>query len=100
MSALTRLLTVDDLDSLPSDGNRYEIVNGELYVSPAPHMRHQRLVTLLLGVLNSHVEAEDLGWAYTSPVDLLFSSHDKVQPDLIVLLNNHGSQYRGNTVHG
>ena len=42
MPALDRIWTVDDLDELPDDGNRYEIIDGELFVTPAPAWPHQR----------------------------------------------------------
>jgi hypothetical protein len=41
-------LTVDDLDALPDDGNRYEIIEGELSVSRAPGLTHQSLQTWIL----------------------------------------------------
>jgi hypothetical protein len=60
MSAVTTLpwgrpLTRDDLESLPDDGHRYELLDGALLVTPAPTPRHQRAVMGLIAVLTAHV---------------------------------------------
>ncbi|MBI4207466.1 MAG: Uma2 family endonuclease [Betaproteobacteria bacterium] len=68
---------------LPDDGNRYEVIGGELYVTPAPGTRHQLLVTRLGHILSGFVEEHRLGWVIVSPVDVLFAEGDYVEPDLV-----------------
>lgn len=83
MSVLTRPMTADELDQMPDDGNRYELIGGELIVSPAPSPAHQRLVILLTRLLDDAVVAADQGEVFIAPIDLWLSPHDRVQPDLV-----------------
>lgn len=69
---------------LPSDdGNRYEIIAGELEVTPAPRPRHQLVVGRLHATLAPWVEAHRLGWVLAGPVDVLFAVGDYLEPDLV-----------------
>src|SRR5262245_57904670 len=78
--------TYDEFAKLPEgDGNRYEIIAGQLYVTPAPAMRHQRVVTDLVFVLQSYVRQHRLGRVYVGPVDVLFAEGDYLEPDLIFI---------------
>ena len=62
--------TYEDFARLPEgDGNRYEIIAGELYVSPAPGLRHQKTVTKLTVALDSHVTQFDLGDVLVGPIE-------------------------------
>jgi Uma2 family endonuclease len=71
--------------ALPNDGNRYEVVDGELLVTPAPVRRHQRMVAQLLRLLADYVELEGLGEALCSPADIEAGERTLVQPDLFVV---------------
>jgi Uma2 family endonuclease len=70
---------------LPDDGNRYEVVDGELLVTPAPVRRHQRMVGQLFRLLADYVEREGLGEALCSPADIAAGERTLVQPDLFVV---------------
>lgn len=83
ISLATRKLTYDDYLRLPDDGNRYEIIDGELSVTPAPSTRHQSVVSNLLRLVGSFVYQRKLGRLWTAPLDVLFGRHDNVQPDLV-----------------
>ena len=85
MSTAARLLTFDDLAETPNDGQRYEIIGGELFVSPSPEAIHQRLLRVLLLLLNDFVTEQQLGEVFFAPLDVRLAPHDIVQPDLIVL---------------
>lgn len=100
MTAFGRLLTVDDLETFPNDGKRYEIVGGELIASPAPSEHHQLLVGELLVLLHGHVRGRRLGRVYPAPVDVRLSAIDQVQPDIVVLLNERRHIYTANVMHG
>jgi len=76
-------LTYDDYCLLPDDGKRYEIIDGELFVTPSPRRAHQRVVALLSHDLVDIVEKNDLGEVYVSPFDVVFSLFDVVEPDII-----------------
>ena len=78
--------TVDMVRALPDDGNRYEVIDGELFVTPAPSPVHQRAVRELLYIVGPYVEAHHIGEALFSPADVVVYGPRKfVQPDLFVL---------------
>jgi Uma2 family endonuclease len=78
--------TVDMVRALPDDSNRYEIIDGELFVTPAPSVVHQRAVLELALVVAPYVRAHRVGEVIISPADVLvFGPRKFVQPDLFVL---------------
>jgi Uma2 family endonuclease len=82
-------LTYQDLLRLPEDLLRHELIDGEHYVSPAPAVRHQDIVLNLGRILLSFVRAHRLGKVLIAPVDVLFSEHDVVEPDLLYVSSAH-----------
>ena len=78
--------TVDMLDALPDDGQRYELIDGELFVSPSPSNLHQFLVTELIVRLHSYLRASAVGRVVTSPSDVRRPdrTRNRVQPDVFV----------------
>lgn len=79
-----RSWTYDDFARLPNDGNRYEVIAGDLYMTPAPRPVHQRIAFRLGFLIESFLQQHDLGgWVATSPVDVLFAEGDYVEPDLV-----------------
>ena len=85
MPALDRRWTVDDLDELPDDGNRYEIIDGELFVTPAPAWAHQHAAGLVYKLLAEYLEREGVGIALIAPADVTFSPVSRVQPDVFAV---------------
>lgn len=76
--------TADDLDDIPPDGKRYEIIDGELYVSAAPSIQHQLMLSALSATLRPY--AASLGLAIlTAPLDVRASSLTQIEPDLLAL---------------
>ncbi|HKR66125.1 MAG TPA: Uma2 family endonuclease [Thermoanaerobaculia bacterium] len=75
--------TYEDYALLPEDGRRHEIVDGEHYVNPAPNTRHQIVVATLITELRSFASAHGLGQVIGSPIDVVLSANDIVQPDII-----------------
>ena len=65
------LWTWNDYLRLPDDGQRYEIIHGVLYVSPAPRLIHQFAATRLAHFLTAFVLERDLGVVMTAPIDVL-----------------------------
>ena len=86
---LQRLATIEDLHKMPDDGRRYELIGGVIYVSPAPVVKHQRVLRRLERVITDFVEERALGEAFFAPIDVRLSPHDVVQPDLVVVLREH-----------
>ena len=76
--------TADMVRAMPDDGNRYETVHGELLVTPAPRLWHQKIVTRLLVALEPYVEKHRFGVVLSSPADISWSEDTLVQPDVFV----------------
>ena len=77
--------TYAEFARLPSDGKRYEVIAGELYVTPAPRPVHQHIVACLLGAVGKHADEHSLGWVLPGPIDVLFAEGDYLEPDLVFL---------------
>jgi Uma2 family endonuclease len=77
--------TVAMVNALPDDGKRYEVIDGELLVSPAPSLLHQRAVRLLYDLLKPYVEEVGGLELFFAPAAITFSNRREVQPDLFVL---------------
>ena len=78
--------TVDQVLAIPDDGNRRELVYGELLVSPAPRLLHQRVVGRLMRILAEYCERDGLGEVLFSPADLTWGRLDVLaQPDVFVI---------------
>jgi Uma2 family endonuclease len=82
-SPVRRKLTYEDYLLFPDDGNRHEILDGEHFVTAAPHLWHQSVVAELIALMTPFVRRHNLGWVYPAPADVLLSEHDTVQPDLL-----------------
>jgi Uma2 family endonuclease len=74
--------TYEDYLLLPED-RRYEIIDGDLFMTPAPGTPHQRIVGNLYLRLREHVDARRLGEVLISPCDVVLSPTDVVQPDVL-----------------
>ena len=71
--------------AIPDDGNRYEVLEGELFVTPSPSYAHQAILARLFTVIHPYVEQHRLGWTRWSPADIEFSPDTLLQPDLFVV---------------
>ncbi|MDQ2787438.1 MAG: Uma2 family endonuclease [Chloroflexota bacterium] len=81
----TQPMTYDDYCLLPDDGKRYQVIEGELFVSPAPRTTHQQIIVQLMALLHTHVTAHRLGKVYVAPTDVLLSPTTVVQPDILFI---------------
>jgi Uma2 family endonuclease len=86
MSTTTRW-TSRDLESLPDDGTRYEIIDGELFMSKQPHFYHQDVCMELSAVLWNWDKIANLGRVVGAP-GLIFADDDDVAPDLVWISND------------
>ncbi len=94
------LLTVSDLEATPNDNNRYELIEGELFVSRAPSIPHQIVITNLILAFGDHLEAHPLGVVIPGP-GVIFSEHDAVIPDLVFITHERRAEIAaGDTVLG
>ena len=93
-------LTYQDLLRLPEDLLRHELIDGEHHVSPAPALKHQRIVVNLTRILSTFVRAHRLGEILVAPVDVLFSERDVVEPDVLYVSRAHSDRLRERYVAG
>lgn len=79
--------TVDMVDALEDDGQRYELIDGELFVTPAPAEIHQLVVLELAALLREYLRGRRLGRAMISPADVRRGdrTRNRVQPDVFVM---------------
>ena len=99
----TARLTYDDLVAMfpDEDGVRRELIDGELFVTPSPLVRHQRLVWRLTLSIGSHLEAHpEQGEAFGSPLDVVMTPNDVVEPDLLVILRDQLDILTATHIHG
>lgn len=85
MSIDTGHWTAEMVRAFPEDGKRYEVVDGELLVSPSPRWSHQSVVAQLLVALHPWTRAHGIGETLTSPADIELEPQGLVQPDLFVV---------------
>jgi Uma2 family endonuclease len=91
--------TYADVQALPEDGNRYEVIDGELIVSPSPIAFHQ-VVSRRLQFFFYQFELEGRGYIFNAPMDLLMKGCTPVQPDLIFLVGNQFDMIKRNFIEG
>jgi len=80
-------LDYSDYRHIPSDGNRYELLEGALHVTPAPSPLHQRVSKRLQRILEAYFEEKGLGEVFNAPLDVILTNQDVVQPDLVLVTN-------------
>jgi Uma2 family endonuclease len=79
----TKRWTLDELHALPEDGNKYELVHGELFVTPAPTEDHETILARLSAILGPYVAEHRLGLLY-HPRSVVRFEGSEVEPDLMV----------------
>jgi Uma2 family endonuclease len=88
-TAAVRDWTYEEFARLPDDGNRYEVIAGELYVTPAPETPHQEAGARLFVKLRVFASEHDLGKVLYAPVDVLLADGDYLEPDIVFVRTDH-----------
>lgn len=83
VATATKQWTLEELHSLPDDGNKYELVRGALLVTPPPSEDHETIAARLSRILDAYVAAHDLGFVYHPRAVVRFEGSE-VEPDLMV----------------
>ncbi len=86
--------------ALPDDGQRYEIIDGVLLMTPAPGIPHQKAAQHIFRYLATLVEDAGLGQVFIAPVDVELSPTFLVQPDVIVILSAEAQKVTTNRIIG
>lgn len=79
---------IEVFEMLP-EGTFAEVINNVLYMSPAPNYEHQRLLSKLHTLINTHITKNNLGECVFAPVDVYFGDNNAVQPDIIFIATNN-----------
>lgn len=77
----------EDIWDTPEDGNRYEVIDGQLFVTPPPLIPHQAGASGLHRHLAPHVHARRLGRIFFAPVGLVLDDENGIQPDIVFVSN-------------
>ncbi len=77
------LLTVEDYRNLPETGPRYQLIEGYLYMAPAPNRYHQDISRNLELIIGNHVQKLSLGKIYDAPFDVCLDDNNVFQPDIV-----------------
>jgi Uma2 family endonuclease len=82
-------LTVAEYRDLPETGPRYQLIQGDLYMAPAPNRFHQDISRNLQATLVNYLSANPVGVLYSAPFDVYLTDIDVFQPDLLIVLNEN-----------
>ena len=82
------------------DGQRYEVVDGVLYMTPAPNIAHQKAVMRFVYYFMSYVEFSGLGNVFIAPCDVELAPNIVVQPDVLVVLKAHKERIKKTRIIG
>jgi Uma2 family endonuclease len=88
---INRLLTIADWEAMPDDGNRYEIIEGELFVSSSPGLTHQIVLGNLLFLIRRYLESTPVGVTVLTP-GLILNEISGVIPDLVFFRHQTGEE--------
>jgi Uma2 family endonuclease len=83
MSMPSKAWTLEELHRLPDDGNKYEVIRGELFVTPPPSVDHEEVLTRLSDILAAYVRQHGLGRVY-HPRSVVRFEGSEAEPDLMV----------------
>lgn len=97
--SFARRWTYEEFARLPDDGNRYEVIAGELYVTPAPRTAHQEVLTRLIETMGPFVRRNRLGRLLPG-TDVLFDEGDYLEPDLVFVRQQRKELVRPRGIEG
>jgi len=92
MADTARRWTLEEMEALPEDGNKYELIHGRLFVTPAPTNQHETILARLTRILDPYVAAQGLGYVYHPRAVFRIGREVQVEPDLMVRLPHPGSE--------
>ena len=84
-------LTVEDYRLLPDGGPRYQLIEGDLFMAPAPNRYHQDISLNITLILGKYLERHPIGKLYAAPFDVYFDEINVHQPDLVFVSNKNRS---------
>jgi len=85
---------------LPDDGNRYEVIDGVLYMTTAPSFFHQWIASRIIRMLQAQIEDAGVGLVAFAPIGLLMPGCDPVQPDIVVVRSEDRGMIYNRRING
>jgi Uma2 family endonuclease len=92
--------TAADYRLMPEDGKRYQLIEGELIVAPAPNTFHQFVQRNLLTILQYYLLKNPIGTVLGAPCDVYLDEHNVYQPDILYLTREHAARIQLEGIHG
>lgn len=86
-----RPLTAHDYRELPEAGPRYQLIQGEMHLTPAPNRYHQHISRNICQILLAYMETNPVGEVYDAPFDVVLTDINVFQPDILFVSNAHRS---------
>jgi len=93
-------LIYEDLELFADDGKRHELIDGEHYVTPTPNIRHQTIVGAFHLLMANYLELQPLGRVFLSPLDVIFTDSDVVEPDVLYVSHERDDALTSTHVRG
>ena len=87
-------------EGLPADGNRYEVIDGFLYMSTAPSVFHQWIIRQLTRLLFAQIDDNGIGSTLWAPIGVFMPGCDPVQPDVLVIRAEDRHVFRDRRIFG
>jgi Uma2 family endonuclease len=85
-TTVIRKLSYEEFQTLPRDGSkRFELIEGEVFMTRSPNTSHQRAVAKLLRALADFADEHDLGEVFIAPYDIVFRKWTALEPDLLFI---------------
>lgn len=97
-----RLLTYADYMALPDDGKRFELIDGELYVTPSPTYWHQKLSGGIYVQISNYLQAHPIGEVLIAPFDVILNPEETRawQPDVVFVANERRHIIKERNIQG
>ena len=92
--------TYEDFLLFPDDGKRHELLDGDHVMSPSPRTNHQVIVLNLSCAIGPLVRKKSMGWLFVSPLDVVLSDLDVIEPDLVYVSAARASIITDDNIQG
>jgi Uma2 family endonuclease len=83
--AVENRVTADDYRSLPENGDRYQLIEGDLHMAPAPNRFHQEIALNIVMIIAKYLETHPIGKIFIAPFDVYLNDGNVFQPDLVYI---------------
>jgi len=100
LARATPAITRSDYEAMPSGPPYFQLIEGELVMSPSPSPRHQRIVGRIFSVLHYSAAERQLGEVFVAPLDVFLNETNVHQPDIVYVSNNRAGHVSDAGIEG